>query len=46
MAGSRGKLAVAHKWADWLHNALGLGGVQHFKMGETISNGPHIPLST
>ena len=31
-----GKFEVAHRWAEWLHNPLRLGGPQLFRAGRKI----------
>ena len=36
------KVAVAHKWAGWLHNPYCLRGPQRFRAGDQISNGPQL----
>ena len=35
------KLAVAHKWVDWLHNPCHLGGPQRLGVGGEINSGAH-----
>ena len=36
------KSAVAHKWAEWLHNPYRLGGPQRFKAGNRVTKGPQV----
>ena len=36
------KSAVAHKWADWLHNPCHLGGPQRFGAGDKVCSGPQV----
>ena len=33
---------MAHKWAHWLHDLCHLGGRQHFRVRDKISNGPQM----